>query len=54
MYLKYVKKMIGIYQVYVFDPANAGKAISDLNNLGYPVYEIWQSHKQLNEATQGF
>ncbi|HEE9846998.1 terminase large subunit [Clostridium perfringens] len=37
-----------------FDPANAGKAISDLNNLGYPVYEIWQSHKQLNEATQGF
>ncbi|XZJ40567.1 terminase large subunit [Clostridium perfringens] len=37
-----------------FDPANAGKAISDLNNEGYPVYEIWQSHKQLNEATQGF
>lgn len=40
--------------VLCFDPANAGKAISDLNNLGYPVYEIWQSHKQLNEATQGF
>ena len=37
-----------------FDPANASKLMMDLNNEGYTVEEVFQSHKHLNEATQGF
>lgn len=37
-----------------FDPANAGKLMIDLSNEGYDVEEVFQSHKHLNEATQGF
>lgn len=37
-----------------FDPANAGKLMMDLSNMGYTVEEVYQSHKSLNEATQGF
>lgn len=37
-----------------FDPANASKLMMDLSNEGYDVQEVYQSHKHLNEATQGF
>ena len=37
-----------------FDPANASKIMMDLSNEGYDVEEVYQSHKSLNEATQGF
>lgn len=37
-----------------FDPANAAKLMMDLSDEGYDVEEVFQSHKHLNEATQGF
>lgn len=37
-----------------FDPANAAKMMIDLSNEGYIVEEVYQSHKSLNESTQGF
>lgn len=37
-----------------FDPNNASKMEMDLSNDGYDVVEVFQSHKHLNEATQGF
>ena len=37
-----------------FDPANAGKLMMDLSDEGYDVEEVFQSHKSLNESTQGF
>lgn len=37
-----------------FDPANAAKLMMDLSVQGYIVEEVFQSHKSLNEATQGF
>lgn len=37
-----------------FDPANAAKLMLDLSNEGYIVEEVFQSHKSLNESTQGF
>ncbi|MGL5766900.1 MAG: terminase large subunit [Sarcina sp.] len=37
-----------------FDPANASKLMMDLENKGYEVTEVYQSHKSLNESTQGF
>ena len=37
-----------------FDPANAAKLMMDLSEEGYVVEEVFQSHKHLNEATQGF
>ncbi|NRT77654.1 terminase large subunit [Clostridium beijerinckii] len=37
-----------------FDPANASKMMIDLSNEGYVVEEVFQSHKSLNESTQGF
>lgn len=37
-----------------FDPANASKLMIDLSDEGYTVEEVFQSHKHLNEATQGF
>lgn len=41
-------------QMLCFDPANASKLMQDMSNEGYDVEEIFQSHKALNEATQGF
>lgn len=41
-------------QCLCFDPANASKLMMDLSNEGYTVEEVFQSHKHLNEATQGF
>lgn len=37
-----------------FDPANASKLMMDLSDEGYDVEEVFQSHKSLNESTQGF
>ena len=37
-----------------FDPANASKLMMDLADEGYDVEEVYQSHKSLNESTQGF
>lgn len=37
-----------------FDPANASKLMMDLSEEGYEVEEVYQSHKSLNESTQGF
>lgn len=36
-----------------FDPANASKLMMDLSADGYIVEEVFQSHKSLNESTQG-
>ena len=41
-------------QCLCFDPANASKLMLDLSEEGYDVEEIFQSHKSLNESTQGF
>lgn len=41
-------------QCLCFDPANASKLMMDLSDEGYEVEEVFQSHKSLNEATQGF
>lgn len=37
-----------------FDPANASKIMMDMSAEGYVVEEVYQSHKSLNESTQGF
>lgn len=37
-----------------FDPANASKLMMDLERQGYEITEVFQSHKSLNESTQGF
>lgn len=37
-----------------FDPANASLLMMQLSNEGYDVVEVFQSHKSLNESTQGF
>ena len=37
-----------------FDPANATKIMMDLSEQGYDVEEVYQSHRSLNESTQGF
>lgn len=43
-----------IIQSLDFDPANASKLMMDLSEEGYIVEEVFQSHKSLNESTQGF
>lgn len=41
-------------QCLCFDPANASKLMIELSDEGYDVEEVFQSHKSLNESTQGF
>ena len=41
-------------QTLCFDPANASKLMIDLSDEGYIVEEVFQSHKSLNESTEGF
>ena len=53
MFLRPAKNEIKI-QCLCFDPANASKLMMDLSDEGYDVEEVFQSHKHLNEATQGF
>lgn len=56
--MKYVTDFIAKYkldlQMLCFDPANASKLMTDLDDAGYDVEEVFQSHKSLNESTQGF
>ncbi|GAA0069244.1 terminase large subunit [Clostridium sardiniense] len=56
--MKYVEEICKknkwrIYQL-CFDPSNASKLMLELDNEGYDVVEVYQSHKSLNEATVGF
>ena len=41
-------------QCLCFDPANASKLMMDLSDEGHVVEEVFQSHKSLNESTEGF
>ena len=41
-------------QCFCVDPANAAKLMMDLSDEGFDVEEVFQSHKALNESTQGF
>lgn len=50
----FCKKMNFSVEMLCFDPANASKMMMDLSDQGYPVVEVYQSHKSLNEATAGF
>ena len=56
--MKYVKNTCkeqeGDIEGLCFDPANAAKLMMDLSDEGYEVEEVYQSHKSLNESTQGF
>lgn len=56
--MKYVLDEVAKYSLRLeclcFDPANASKLMMDLSNEGYTVEEVFQSHKSLNESTQGF
>ncbi|MBC6681326.1 terminase large subunit [Zhenpiania hominis] len=56
--MRYVMEECSRYNLDVqclcFDPANASKLMMDLSDEGYTVEEVFQSHKHLNEATQGF
>lgn len=56
--MRYVQEECAKYsldiQCLCFDPANASKLMMDLSNEGYDVEEVFQSHKSLNESTQGF
>lgn len=52
--LNFCKKNELDIQTLCFDPANASKLMIDLSDEGYIVEEVYQSHKSLNEATQGF
>lgn len=56
--MKYVKDICKEHEWNIeclcFDPANAAKLMMDLSDEGYEVEEVYQSHKSLNESTQGF
>lgn len=56
--MKYVKDTCKEHEWNIeclcFEPANAAKLMMDLSDEGYEVEEVYQSHKSLNESTQGF
>lgn len=52
--LDFVKEHGWEIEVLAFDPANASKIMMDLSEKGFDVEEVFQSHKSLNEATNGF
>lgn len=52
--LAFCKKHEWEIQCLCFDPANATKLMVDVSAEGYEVEEVFQSHKSLNESTQGF
>lgn len=56
--MKYVLDECAKHQLKIqclcFDPANASKLMMDLSDEGYTVEEVWQSHRALNESTNGF
>ncbi len=52
--IAFCKKMQWHIETLCFDPANASKLMMDLSSMGYEVEEVYQSHKSLNECTNGF
>ena len=52
--VKFCKENELVIDTLCFDPANASKLMLELSNEGYSVEEVYQSHKSLNEATEGF
>lgn len=56
--MRYVLQTCGEHDWHIeslcFDPANASLLMMQLSNQGYDVVEVFQSHKSLNESTQGF
>lgn len=56
--MRYVLQTCGANDWHIqslcFDPANASQLMMQLSNQGYDVVEVFQSHKSLNESTQGF
>lgn len=52
--LETVKKYNWHIEALCFDPNNAAKMELELSNEGYNVTEVYQSHRSLNDATQGF
>jgi phage terminase large subunit-like protein len=56
--IRYVLEFCEKHKLHIeklcFDPANAGKLMIEMSDEGYEVEEVFQSHKSLNEATQGF
>lgn len=56
--IEYLKTTIKEYNLKVklicYDPHNASAFLHDLSELGYPVLEILQSHKSLNDPTCDF
>lgn len=52
--LEAVKKYSWHIEALCFDPNNAAKMELELSNEGYNVTEVYQSHRSLNDATQGF
>lgn len=52
--IAFCKKMQWHIETLCFDPANASKLMMDLSSMGYEVEEVFQSHKSLNESTNGF
>lgn len=53
-FLNWIKDHGVTEECLCFDPANAGKLMLELSEDGHIVEEVFQSHKHLNEATQGF
>jgi phage terminase large subunit-like protein len=52
--IAFCKEMQWKIETLCFDPANASKLMMDLSFVGYEVEEVFQSHKSLNESTNGF
>ena len=52
--IAFCKKMQWHIETLCFDPSNASKLMMDLSTMGYEVEEVYQSHKSLNECTNGF
>ncbi|KEH88967.1 terminase [Clostridium novyi A str. 4540] len=49
--INFCKKHNWEINTWCFDPANATKIMLDVENRGYNVAELFQSHKMLNEST---
>ena len=56
--MRYVLETAKKYDIHIeklcFDPYNSSKLMIDLSNEGFDCVEVYQSHRSLNEATQGF
>lgn len=56
--IEYVRKICEEHkweiQCLCFDPSHAAKLMLELSDEGFDVVEVYQSHKSLNECTEGF